>query len=85
MNKKGAELALNTIIIAIIVLVVMAVVLMLFTGVWRDADFLSFTKCENRLGGDWDCYSESAKPEGAYCVGEARCGSGKVCCRKGDD
>ena len=82
MNKKGVELALNTIIISIILLVVMVVLLLIFTGVWRGADIPGFVKCDNRIGGDWSCVSEGDS-DGMFCTPGGGCEDPlPVCCRK---
>jgi len=82
MNRKGVELALNTIIISIILIVVMVVILMIFTGVWRGAALPDFVKCQNRIGGDWSCVSE-ADAEDLFCTPGGACEDPQpVCCRK---
>ena len=82
MNRKGVELALNTIIISIILIVVMVVILMIFTGVWRGAALPEFVECSNRIGGDWECVNDG-DAEGMFCTpgGNCRDDTKPNCCR----
>ncbi|MFW6013871.1 MAG: hypothetical protein ACOCZ6_04335 [Nanoarchaeota archaeon] len=49
MNKKAVELGLNTIVVAVIAITVMAVVLIFFTGQFGDARG-EIESCASRLG-----------------------------------
>ena len=58
-NKKGVELAFNTIIIAIICLIVLTVVLFVFSGVFSGQIevFEWFKSCESKAQGKGHCES----------------------------
>lgn len=83
MNRKGVELAMSTIVIGIVLIVVMVIVLMIFRGVWSDANLPGFIQCENRIGGNWECKDE--KQDGIVCVEGGCPTTAKYCCRMGDD
>ena len=78
MNKKGVELSLNVIIIAVILLVVLVVMIVIFSG--KTSIFAKTTSgCEARGGTCLDgtsCPASSA-PAG---FGMQLCATGKICC-----
>jgi hypothetical protein len=79
MNKKGVELALNTIIISIIGLIVLFVLVLIFTGVISPVPKLA--ECGSGIYHDFTCVSES---NGPACL-KSPCNkvdAGKFCCPK---
>ncbi|MFT4309747.1 MAG: hypothetical protein ACMXYL_04630 [Candidatus Woesearchaeota archaeon] len=81
MNSRGVELAMSTIVIAIVLLVVMIVMLMIFRGVWSGANLPGFVKCEFRsvFGGTWECVE--GQGEGILCIEGGGCPENTICCK----
>ncbi len=81
--KKGMELSMNTIIIAVILLVVAAVLIAIFTGGIKGVTpwFKSVSSCEGQGN---DCV-----PDSASCAGQAvksgcdKNAKGEFCCLRG--
>jgi len=76
MQKKGAELSMNVIIIAAIALVVLVILVVLVLD--RTGPVVDQTKC---FGGQGTCESGDSCPSGENQVAGS-CGEGAVCCVK---
>ncbi len=84
MNKKGVELAMNTIIVATIAIIVLIVLILLFT---KNASIFSSstTVCGEGAWSSWSCMDKTADREGFICNSALSCNSEeKICCKKGD-
>lgn len=76
MNKKGVELSLNAVIIAVILLIVAAILIAIFVGkVGQVQEDLN--DCKQR-GGDCRLTCE----DGEAAVGRLGCDAAQVCCLK---
>ena len=81
MNKKGVELAMNTIIIAVIAIIVLIVLILLFT---KNASIFSSStvNCGEGVWSDWQCIPTTDKKEGDICNSAISCSKDKICCKK---
>ncbi len=83
MNKKGVELAMNTIIVAVIAIIVLIVLILLFT---KNASIFSYStvNCGEGVWSDWQCIPTTDKKEGDICNSAITCSSeDTICCKKG--
>ncbi len=79
-SKKGQGLPMNTIVIAALVLVVLVVLIMIFTG--RMGGFTrSIQDCAEK-GGECVSGSECDLDKGSLPIARGECGDGKICCSK---
>ncbi len=84
MNKKAVELAMNTIIIAIMSIIVLVVLIMIFTG--KASLFNSSTSvCGDGAWSSWQCVPEDQKDNYAICNSAITCSEGEVCCQKSNN
>ena len=83
-NRKGVELALNTIIISILGIIVLVVLVLIFTGTIRPLPELA--QCGQGVYADFECVEESLK-DSPLCV-KSPCnqtGDNLYCCPKSED
>ena len=81
-SKKGVELAMNTIVIAIIVVIVLIITVLLFTGILQGANLPGFVQCEDGIVGGYTCVPEDQAESYAMCHERAGCSENEVCCRE---
>ncbi len=77
-SKKGVELTMSTIIIAVLVIVVLIVLILIFTGSVRNF-FIGTSDCKAKSG---TCANECAIDETNMFSGNPSCEEGLICCVK---
>ena len=80
-NKKGVELALNTIIVAVLVLIVLVILVFIFVN--KSREFVTgISSCESRHSGNYQCVedADSCTNLGGRIDVSATCQDKSMCC-----
>lgn len=75
-NKKGVQLTMQAIIIAVLVIVILIVMILIFSKSAQNF-FLGTSDCTSRGG---TCKSECSSDETNHFAGNPSCDEGQICC-----
>ena len=79
--KRGVEMSLQTVVIAVILILIAAILIYMVGNGLKNANN-TLGACEARSG---QCLSDCRSGMQPYYLGNSECGEGAVCCIDGDD